>query len=147
MVTVIPTSVPHTLGFVISGRLTRAEYQEVLLPPVRDTIARGEQIRVLVVIDDFQGLEPGALLGELKAAAKLGSEQRSAVSRFAVVSDTEWGRRAITLFGWLVPGEIRAFTIAQRSGAETWLVEDVACPDAHPMDSRGAGVRARRRAR
>src|SRR4051794_11310252 len=113
MVTVIPTSGPGTLGFVISGRLTRAEYQEVLLPPVRDTIERGEQIRMLVVIDDFGGLEAGALLGELKAAAKLGSEQPSATSRFAVVSDTDWVRRAITLFGWLVPGEVRVFTTAQ----------------------------------
>jgi|SRR3954447_26716728 hypothetical protein len=122
MVTVIPTSGARTLGFVISGRLTRAEYQDVLLPPVRDTIARGEQIRMLVVIDDFQGLEPGALLGELKATLKLGSEQRSGAARFAVVTDTDWVRRAITLFGWLVPGEIRVFTSAERTDAETWLV-------------------------
>ena len=124
MVTVISTSGPGTLGFVISGRLTRAEYQEVLLPPVRETIAGGEPLRMLVVIDDFHGLEAGALLADLKAAAKLGSEQRSRAARFAVVTDTDWVRRAIALFGWFVPGEIRVFTTAQRADAETWLVTD-----------------------
>jgi SpoIIAA-like len=121
MVTVIPASGPGTLAFVISGRLTSGDYQEVLLPPVRETIARGEQIRMLAVIEDFQGLEPGALLGDLKAAARLGLGQRSLASYFAVVSDAEWVRRGISLFGWLVPGEIRVFATAQRTDAETWL--------------------------
>jgi hypothetical protein len=121
VVTVIPENGSGTLGFVISGRLTRAEYQEVLLPPVRDTIARGDQLRMLAVIEDFRGLEPGALLEDLKAAAKLGSGSRAPSSRFAVVTDTEWVGRAIALFGWLVPGEIRVFTTAQRADAEAWL--------------------------
>src|SRR4051795_6478249 len=121
MVTVIPASGPGTLAFVISGRLTSADYQEVLLPPVRDTIARGEQIRVLAVIGDFQGLEPGALLEDLKAAARLGFGQRSLASYFALVTDVDWVRRGVSLFGWLVPGEVRVFTTAQRADAETWL--------------------------
>src|SRR4051794_20366278 len=107
MVTVIPASAVGALAFVISGRLTRADYEEVLLPPIRETIARGDQIRVLAVIDDFRGLEAGALLEDLKAAAKLGSGQRALASYFAVVTDTDWIRRAIALFGWIVPGEIR----------------------------------------
>ena len=41
--------------------------------------------------------------------------------RFAIVSDTDWVRRAIALFGRLVPGEIRMFTTIQRADAETWL--------------------------
>jgi hypothetical protein len=91
------------------------------LPPIRETIANGERIRVLAVIDDFQGLEPGGLLEELKAAGKLGSAQDSLRSYFAVVCDTDWVRRSIVLFGWLVPGEIRVFTTDQRADAETWL--------------------------
>jgi hypothetical protein len=121
MVTVIPARGSGTLAFVISGRVTRADYQEVLLPPVREKISSGEQIRMLAVIEDFRGLEPGTLLEDLRAAAKLGSGQRSLASYFAVVTDTEWVRRGISLFGWIVPGEIRLFTIARRADAETWL--------------------------
>ena len=121
MVTVIAASAPGTLAFVISGRLTRADYEEVLLPPVRDKISRGEHIRVLAVIEDFHGLEPGPLLADLKGAMSLGSGQRSLASYFAVMTDAEWVRRGISLFGWMVPGEIRVFTTARRADAETWL--------------------------
>src|SRR3954454_19890502 len=121
MVTVIPTSDPGLLAFAISGRLTSEDFQSVLLPPIRATIARGEPIRALAVIDDFHGLEPGPLLGELKAAARLGAGQRGPEPRFAVVTDADWARRGIGLFGWLVPGEIRVFASAQRPDAETWL--------------------------
>jgi hypothetical protein len=122
VVAVMPAGPPGTLGFVISGRLTSAEYQEVLLPPIRETIASGEALRVLAVIDDFRGLEPGGLLEDLRAAAKLGAGQGSFASRFALVADAEWVGRAIALFGWLVPGEVRVFTSARRADAEEWLV-------------------------
>jgi hypothetical protein len=112
---------PGTLGFVISGRVTRADYRDVLLPHIRAAIANGEQIRVLVVIDQFEGLEAGPLLEELRAAAKLGRGQRSLDSRFAVVSDAAWVRGGIALFGGLIPGEVRHFTDAGRADAEAWL--------------------------
>src|SRR3954447_12942434 len=121
MVTVIEASDAATLAFRISGRLTRADYQDVLLPPVRAKIERGEPLRMLAVIDDFQGLEAGALLQDLMAAAKLGAGQRSYSSRFAVVSETDWVRRAVALSGWLVPGELRVFPPAERADAEVWL--------------------------
>jgi|SRR3954447_19124310 hypothetical protein len=128
MVTVIPGSNDGTLGFVISGRLTRADYEEVLLPPIRETIASGEEIRILAVIEDFRGLEAGALREDLLAAAKLGFGQRSRGTYFAVVTDTEWVRRGIGLFGWLVPGEIRVFTPAQRAEGDAWLASAGATP-------------------
>ncbi len=121
MVTVIAASEPDILGFGISGRLTRADYEEILLPAVQDRIANGEPIRILAVIHDFHGLEPGTLPQDLMAVTKLGSRQRVITPRFAVVSDTDWVRRAIALFGRLVPGEIRVFTTIQRADAETWL--------------------------
>src|SRR4051812_18268411 len=121
MVTVIEASGPGTLAFALSGRLTHADYQEVLLPLVLERISSGEPIRMLAVIEDFHGLEPGALLADLKAAARLGSRQHSLASYFAVVTDSDWVGRGISLFGWLLPGETRVFTSARRADAETWV--------------------------
>jgi hypothetical protein len=121
MVRVVPTAAAGVHAFVISGRLTQADYQDVLLPPIRDTIERREPIKVLAVIEGFDGLEAGGLLEELKAAGKLGSSQDALKSYFAVVTDIGWVRRSVTLFGWLVPGELRVFKTAERAGAETWL--------------------------
>jgi hypothetical protein len=118
----IPTR-PGTLSFVISGRVTREDYEAVLLPPFRAAIANDEPIRVLAVIDGFNGLEPGPLLEQLRAAAMLGRGQRSLDARFAVVSDEAWVRHGIALFGGLIPGEVRHFTDERRADAETWLAE------------------------
>jgi len=123
MVSVIAVDAPGVLAFVIAGRLTRAEYRDVLLPPIREVIAKGEEIRVLAVLERFQGLEAGGLLEELKAAAMVGSAQDSLRSYFAVVTDADWVRRSIALFGWLVPGEVRVFTSDRRAEAETWLAD------------------------
>src|SRR4051794_12994482 len=117
MVTVFPAAPPLTLAVVISGRLTRAEYQASLLPPIQATIESGQEIRVLAVIDSFEGLEAGGLLNDLKAAAKLGGGQESRESYFAVVTDADWVRRAIAVFGWLVPAQIRVFTTSERAEA------------------------------
>ena len=123
MVSVIAVDAPGVLAFVIAGRLTRADYRDVLLPPIREVIAKGEEIRVLAVLERFQGLEAGGLLEELKAAAMVGSAQDSLRSYFAVVTDADWVRRSIALFGWLVPGEVRVFTSDRRAEAETWLAD------------------------
>ena len=124
MVAVTATGDPGTLGFVISGRLTHADFRETLLPPIADKIASGGPIRVLAVVEDFHGVEPGPLLEELRAAAKLGAGQRSIASSFAVLTDLDWLRRAVPLFGWLVPGRVRVFSTAQRVDAEAWLADD-----------------------
>lgn len=121
MVQEVPPTVPGVLAFVISGRLTQADYQDVLVPPIRATIERREPIKVLAVIEGFEGLEAGGLLEELRAAGKLGSSQDTLASFFAVVSDIAWVRRSIALFGRLAPGELRVFTTAQRPDAESWL--------------------------
>ncbi|MBE2319575.1 STAS/SEC14 domain-containing protein [Solirubrobacter sp. CPCC 204708] len=121
MVTVADAGAPGILAFVISERLTRADYQDVLLPPIAARIERGEDLRALAVIEDFHGLESAGLVTELKAAARLGSGQRSIAIAIAVVSDIDWVRRSLSLFGWLVPGEVRVFTGEQRAAAEAWL--------------------------
>jgi SpoIIAA-like len=114
---------PGALGFRVSGHLRRTDYTEVLLPPLRAAVERGDTIHVLVVLDpSVDGLEPGALAEDLKAALDLGLRHRSAWGRFAVVSDADWVRRAVGLFGWLAPGELRVFGTAETDGAKAWLV-------------------------
>lgn len=113
---------PGALGFRISGHLRRADYTDVLLPPIRAAVERGDRLRILVDIDpSFDGLEPGALVEDLKAALDLGLRHRSAWERFAIVSDADWVRRAVALFGWMTPGELRVFGAAELEPAKAWL--------------------------
>jgi hypothetical protein len=121
MVTRLEDPAPGVLAFAISGRVTRADYAEVLLPPIRALVEHGEPIRVLAVLEAFTGMEAGPLVAELKAIAKVGSGQKAVKASFAVVTDLEWVRRGIRVFGRFVPGEVRVFGRPERAAAEAWL--------------------------
>ena len=57
-----------TLGFRISGRITRDEYFQ-MLDPVRELLERGQKVSFLVVTEsDFDGLDLPALWEDVKAA-------------------------------------------------------------------------------
>jgi hypothetical protein len=110
-----------TLGFRISGKISRDEYHE-LLAPVLEALDRGEHVRYLVATaPDFHGLDLGALWEDVKAAGSVGLKHRSSWERFAVVTDKEWMRNAIAAFGWVSPGELRVFEPDQLDAAKAWL--------------------------
>jgi hypothetical protein len=110
-----------TLGFRASGRLSRDDLSAVL-PPIRAALDRGDQLRLLFEIGpDFDGLAPGTAWKDLKADIELGLGHHSSWDRLAVVSDLDWVRRAIGLFAWMAPGELRLFGESEREAARAWL--------------------------
>ena len=121
MVELIDDMPAGTLGFRISGKLTRDEYFQ-LLDPVVELLERGEKVSFLVVADDdFHGLDSAALWEDVKAAGSVGLRHRSAWERMAVVTDKDWMRHAISAFGWLSPGELRIFEPDELDAAKAWV--------------------------
>jgi len=109
-----------TLGFRISGKLTREEYFR-LVDPIREQLERGERVSFLVATaPDFQGLDLGALWEDMKVAGSIGLRYRSSWERLAVVTDKDWMRNGIAAFGWVIPGEIRVFDPGELERAKTW---------------------------
>lgn len=41
--------------------------------------------------------------------------------KIAVVTDNEWLRRSVSIFGYLLPGEIKAFPAAEEEDARAWI--------------------------
>jgi hypothetical protein len=110
----------ETLGFRISGRLTRDEYFQIL-DPIREKLERGEKVSFLVeTAPDFHGLDVGALWEDVKAAGSVGLKHRTAWERLAVVTDKDWMRHGIAAFGWVIPGEIRVFEPGELEQARAW---------------------------
>jgi hypothetical protein len=118
---VIPDMPPGTLGFRVSGHLTREDYVQVLVPPLRKAVEAGERLRVLYAIGPELHMEPGALMEDLKLELDLGVKHRDAWERIAVVTDLDWLWRAFGLFSWMVPGEMRLFHDADLEQAKDWL--------------------------
>jgi hypothetical protein len=108
------------LGLRSSGKLTRADYTEVLEPALRAAIESGG-IRLLFVLDDFDGAEPGAWVEDLKTGLSAWAKHHSAWQRFALVTDVEWIARATSMFGWAAPGEVRTYASAELEDAKSWV--------------------------
>ena len=81
---------PGTLGFRVSGRMTREDYVQVLVPPLREAVKAGEPLRVLYLIGPELHMQPEAVWQDLKLEAELGIKHRDAWERIAVVTDLDW---------------------------------------------------------
>jgi SpoIIAA-like len=115
------------LGFRLSGKLSRDEYQDELMQPIYAALERGEQLNLYFVFaDDFSGLDAGALWEDVKAAGEIGLKHRSAWGRMALVTDKDWIRHGVSAFGWLSPGELRVFTLEEQTAARSWVASPAA---------------------
>jgi SpoIIAA-like len=103
-------------GVEASGQLRAEDYRDVLLPIVERAAAAGD-LRVLIVISDFDGLTAGALWEDLK----MGVEHLRGWKRIALVTDIDWMTHAAALFGWMTPGELKDFPLAERDAAVAWV--------------------------
>lgn len=121
MVELIPDMPTGTLGFRVSGRLTRENYK-VLVPPLRGAVEAGQRLRVLYAIGPELHMEPGAVWEDLKVELELGVKHRDVWERIAV-TDLNWLWRAFELFSWMVPGEMRLFRESEFEQAKSWLAE------------------------
>src|SRR5262245_10847295 len=109
------------LGFRLTGKLTRDEYVDTLMLPVYAALERGEQLRLVIVLpDDFHGLDTAALWEDVKAAGSVGLKHRSSWRRCAVVTDKDWVRHGVAVFGWVSPGELRLFEPDELEQAAAW---------------------------
>jgi hypothetical protein len=110
-----------TIGFRATGRVTRDEYQELLLPVMRDAAKAGEVRMVFAVGPGFERFEPGALAEDTKAGITLGIGHPHAWKRTALVTDVDWIAKALHFFGWLTPGEVKLYDLDGLEEAKTWL--------------------------
>jgi hypothetical protein len=104
------------LGFEVDGELHADDYRDTLLPAVEGAIRRGEKVRIVLVFERFDGLSGGALWQDLK----MGVEHLTHWERIALVTDIDWMVQLTALFGWMTPGELKHFPLAEREAAIAW---------------------------
>jgi hypothetical protein len=102
-------------GFETMGTIKAEDYRDVVLPALKRAAADGE-VRFVVVIPEFHGMSGGAMWEDIK----VGAEHFTAWKRMALVTDIEWMKHTTRLFGWMTPGQVRQFPLADRDGAIAW---------------------------
>ena len=120
MVEPIPGLPPDALGFRAKGKVTAQDYEEVLVPAVEALFARQPKGRFLYQLgDEFDGIEGAAIWDD----AKLGLRHLGGWERVAVVTDVEWIRGAVKIFGLVIPGQVRTVTNRELPAAVRWISE------------------------
>lgn len=109
------------IGLRSSGKLTREDYTDVLEPALTAAVEAGG-IRLLFVLEDFDGAEPGAWVEDAKTGLSAWVKNHSAWERFALVTDLEWVAKATRMFSWLAPGEVKIFGSGEVDEAKAWVV-------------------------
>jgi len=110
-----------TLGFRAKGEIEREDYDDVLVPELKQALEGGGGLRALYVIEDLDEIEPGALWADSKLGFELLVRHRHAFVRSAIVTDIEWMARASRLFAWMIPGEARVFGLGELDEAKAWV--------------------------
>lgn len=108
----------NVVAAVATGRVTKADYEERLIPAIERALGRYPKIRMYYQLGaDFSGLDPGAAWDDFM----VGMEHLTRWERIAVVTDFEWLRLAFRTFGLLMPGNARVFATSEGDDARAWI--------------------------
>jgi hypothetical protein len=120
MVEKIPDLPDNVLGFTAKGTITANDYKSIMIPAVEAIFARCGKVRFLYHLgEDYSGIEAGAMWDD----AKLGLKHFADLQRMAVVSDVEWIRWAVTIFGVAMSRHVRVFHNRELTEAKRWVSE------------------------
>ena len=103
-----------------SGKLSKADYTDVLDPALRQAVESGG-VRMVFVIEDFDGFEHGAWIEDAKVGLRAWVKDHASWKRFALVTDVEWIGKAMKAFAWMAPGEVKVFARADEAAATDWV--------------------------
>jgi hypothetical protein len=115
VLTDIPTLPSGVIGFRVEGKLAAEDYRDTLAPAVKHAAEDGD-VRLVIVVPTFEGTDPEAVWED----AKMGLTNWTAWKRVAFVTDVEWMGNAMRWLGWLSPGEVRHFPLAEQEAAIAW---------------------------
>jgi len=107
------------IGFEVSGKLETEDYRDTLRPALERAAADGD-VRIVVIIPEFEGFSAGALWQDVT----MGVEHWSAWKRIALVTDVEWMIHGTQWFGWMTPGAVKHFPLAERDAAIAWAAAE-----------------------
>jgi hypothetical protein len=109
----------NVVAIACEGRVTRKDYDDVLVPAVKAALQRHQKIRLYYeVTSQFSSIEPGAIWEDFIVAV----ETLLRWERVAVVTDVAWIRHAVNAFRFLMPGKVRVFSLDEAGAARDWIV-------------------------
>lgn len=111
----------NVLAFVCKGRISKADYDSVLVPAVTNALKTHDKLRLYYeTASDFSGIDAGAMWADFK----VGMEHLTRWERIALVTDIDWIRHTTQFFSFMMPGATKVFPSAEAAQARAWIVAD-----------------------
>ncbi len=108
----------NVLAFMCHGRVTKQDYDTVLVPAVAQALKSQGKVRLYYEIaGDFSGIEPGAVWTDFK----VGMEHFTRWERMAIVTDVDWIKHTMQFFSFMMPGEMKIFPPSEAAQARAWI--------------------------
>ena len=108
----------NVIGVAATGTVTAKDYEDIMIPIIEEKLKTYPKIKFLYYIDaEFENYELKAMFDD----AKLGIKYFNALEKIAVVSDLNWIKNGVQAFGFMMPGEVKVFDIANLDNAKEWI--------------------------
>jgi SpoIIAA-like len=109
----------NVVAFACHGHVTRENYMDTLVPVVEKALADHDKVRLYYEIGpEFKNIDLDAVWTDFAT----GVEHWTRWERIAIVTDVDWIRNTMWAFGFLIPGEVRLFSMSHKSAAREWIV-------------------------
>ncbi len=99
-------------------KLTKEDY-DLFVPQLEGVMDQEKTVRVLVVLEDFQGWTIGALWED----TKFGANHFKDIDRLAILGDRRWEKLLAAFLRPFTTAKVRYFDNHDREAAKSWLKE------------------------
>jgi len=117
MITQLDGFPPHVVAFSAAGRISRDDYEKILMPAVEAGFAANKELDLYYQIADFEGVEFAAAWDDML----VGLRHFTQWNRIAIVTDVAWLAHTISAFGFMMPATIKVFPLAEADKAKAWI--------------------------
>lgn len=110
----------NVIAYEAIDTVTDEDYEQKIIPEVESAASLHEKIRFMYVIGDkFKGFSPQAMWDD----AKIGLKKLAKWEKVALVSDVDWIRNGVKIFGHLISAEVKVFDLVDLPKAKRWIAE------------------------
>ncbi len=116
MFEVLPETHERRFFVKVSGKLTDADYKE-LLPRLDKAIADHGRLNMFIDMEEFEAIELRAAWDDFAFGIKHWND----FERVAMVGDKGWQELLVKTFDPFIKGDFRHFEIADKGAAQAWI--------------------------
>ena len=116
----LPAPEPGLHAFETRGKITKADV-EFMADALKPAFERDEEVDILIVMRDYDGIEVGAVFDTKALSAQAQSARH--VRKYAVVGAPDWAETMINVMSPISPVEARTFDLEDEASAWAWVRE------------------------